>query len=161
MVQGKCLHPWNKSKEGTFQKGHKNFNSELKGCFKKGEIHCPAEINRQLGKQRYLAGVHPFVAKNRLAQLLANKDQWHGLGKKAWKDLSRKILRRDNYLCMSCGDDLHKRKYNCHHIRPFSVSKDNSEENLTSLCIPCHASIEYFTQIALQSAGGEGVVRTK
>ena len=89
------------------------------------------------------------------------KEKWYGIGKHNWKRLSKRIIERDNFTCQSCGVSLHENKPNVHHIVPYSISKDNSESNLVALCVPCHASIEYYTQIALSSAGGEAVVRTE
>jgi hypothetical protein len=153
MTSGKCAHPWNKTKKGTFVNGHEQVNNGA-GCFKKGRT-LPEDVkflNKELGKKRYGEGIHPFFKKNLLAQELANKENWYGIGKKNWKLLSKKILKRDDYTCQSCGVSLKERKHNTHHIIPFSISHDNSENNLVSLCIPCHTSIEHFTR--LQYVGG-------
>ena len=146
MVSGKCPHPWNKIKKGTFLKGHSQVNNGA-GCFKKGHDKSPIELNRVLGKKRYKEGSHPFFIKNIIAHKLANKNKWYGIGKHNWQRLSKKIIKRDNFICQSCGTSLIKNKPNVHHIIPFSISKDNSESNLVSLCIPCHISIEHFTNL--------------
>jgi len=162
MVSGSCPHPWNKTKKGTFQLNHSQVNMG-KGQFEKGHIISPElkDINKSLGKERYENGTHPFLMKNLIAHQIANKEKWYGIGKHNWKRLSKRIIERDNFTCQSCGVSLHENKPNVHHIVPYSISKDNSESNLVALCVPCHASIEYYTQIALSSAGGEAVVRTE
>lgn len=147
MTQGKCLHPWNKGKKGTFIKGHLNVNKEKKGCFKKGNkiSNELKEKNKILGIKRYEEGNHPLLIKNLLSHKMANKEKWYGIGKNPWKTLSKKIMMRDNLTCQSCG--LNKTKLNVHHIIPYSISKNNNEENLVTLCVPCHTSIEYYTQL--------------
>ncbi len=44
-------------------------------------------------------------------------------------------LQRDNYRCTDCGsnDNLH-----VHHLNKLSESKDNSLDNLITLCGDCH-----------------------
>lgn len=147
MTSGKCPHHWNKTKQGTFIKGHSNFNLNLNGCFKKGDKPRNNEKRKLSIKKAYSEGRHSLKIINELAKELANKDKYYSLGKSEWIKLRNKIKERDNWTCQSCGCDLHKRKSNCHHIIPFIVSGNNSEDNLTTLCIPCHASIEYFTRL--------------
>lgn len=157
MVQGKCPHPWNRTKEGTFRKGHKQIN-QGKGQFKKGQkiTEKLRSLNREKGKERYAEGIHPFLIKNMIAHQLANKNKFYGIGKCEWKRLSKKILKRDKFICQSCGKCLRKHKHNVHHILPFIFSHNNSEDNLVSLCIPCHTSIEYYTQKALGGINEKG-----
>lgn len=56
-----------------------------------------------------------------------------------WQSIKRAILRRDDYECQECGvgGDLH-----VHHKTPFRMFDDadkaNHEDNLISLCPPCH-----------------------
>ncbi len=56
-----------------------------------------------------------------------------------WHKIRKRIYERDNWTCQICG--VHggkKNKLHCHHIVPYRVSQDNSEENLISLCAKCH-----------------------
>ena len=48
-----------------------------------------------------------------------------------------RALKRDGYSCQYCGnkDDVH-----VHHIVPYRISKDNSLNNLISLCRSCHTT---------------------
>ena len=151
MVQGKCPHPWNKTKKGTFKVGHKQVNKG-RGCFKIGKLKYPKikEINRILGKQRYSRKIHPFYQINEIARENANPDAYYGMKKSEWIKLRRSIKERDKWRCRKCKTDLHCRKSNCHHKIPYVISKSNAEENLITLCIPCHIKEEqaYRKQIA-------------
>jgi hypothetical protein len=143
MTSGKCPHPWNRNKKGTFTNGHKQINKG-RGCFKKGKLNCPKtiEINRDLGKKRYSEGKHPFYELNKYAQDNALPGGWYGIGKARWKKLSKEVLLRDNFTCQKCGRNLTKYKYQCHHKIPYAISKDNSKGNLVSLCTKCHMKEE-------------------
>lgn len=57
---------------------------------------------------------------------------------KDWKKIQIKIIERDGK-CLKCGntENLH-----VHHVIPYSKTKDNSEENLVTLCIKCHKTEE-------------------
>lgn len=58
-----------------------------------------------------------------------------------WEHIKEKILKRDKWHCLRCGND---KKYNLtvHHIKPRNVGGDNSEENLITLCVKCHDWVE-------------------
>ena len=141
MTSGKCPHPWNKEKKGTFTDGHKNSNIELRGCFKKGHKETPTQVLVRTAsiKKAYEEARHIFNKINCLAQQMAKKSIWYDIGKASWKKLSKNILERDKYQCQSCGIDLKNKKHQCHHIIPYKISKDNSPMNLTTLCTSCHA----------------------
>lgn len=61
-----------------------------------------------------------------------------------WKKLSKYIKMRDNYTCKECGITeenalkIYKKHHHVHHIIPYAVSKDDSPENLITLCVKCH-----------------------
>lgn len=56
-----------------------------------------------------------------------------------WQSIRRAVLKRDNHQCQECGssDSLH-----IHHKVPFRMFNDsdaaNHEDNLITLCAPCH-----------------------
>jgi 5-methylcytosine-specific restriction endonuclease McrA len=144
MTSGKCPHPWNKTKKGTFQKGHKNFNTEFKGCWKKGHKlpEWQKEANRLIQVERYQENNHPFKEMNKYAQAMAIKTKWYGIGRAEWKKKSWSIFLRDGCHCRKCHISLTKHQYNVHHIIPYVISNDNSDDNLITLCIRCHAKEE-------------------
>jgi len=59
----------------------------------------------------------------------------------AWKELAKKILKRDNYLCRVCmAKHSLKTKLIVHHIKPWSAFPKLRFEssNLLTLCKKCH-----------------------
>jgi len=98
-------------------------------------------------KRKLMDGTHSIYQIIKERRKNARIDEYD-LRKEEWTKLRKKIKARDNHTCQSCGKKnivLH-----CHHIIPYAASKDNSEDNLVSLCPACHSSIEYFTKRALE-----------
>lgn len=63
-----------------------------------------------------------------------------------YRNLRREILERDNYTCQICnlrGGDL-----NVDHIKPYSKFPELrfSEENLRTLCVPCHKKTDTYAR---------------
>ncbi len=56
----------------------------------------------------------------------------------AYEELRKRILRRDNWRCQSCGS---RSNLEVHHQRFRSRSGEDSEENLITLCSSCHAQV--------------------
>jgi len=56
----------------------------------------------------------------------------------SYESLRQQILRRDGWRCQSCGTittlEVHHRKFRSH-------SGKDSEENLITLCVACHARV--------------------
>jgi len=61
-----------------------------------------------------------------------------------WKRIKLKIKERDNFKCSICGipEGECKQKLQVHHILPYKCTKDNSPENLITVCSKCHAKVE-------------------
>jgi predicted HNH restriction endonuclease len=114
------------------------------------------EMNRRIQRKRIEDGTHNLLEIIKLRQENA-RIRDYDLKKSEWKQLSKKIMLRDSYVCQSCGQSFPAGGLNVHHLLPYSMSKDNSEQNLITLCVSCHASIEYFTKLALSRTGGERV----
>lgn len=59
--------------------------------------------------------------------------------------LRMKVLKRDQYRCMICGqrpaEDVNI-QLQAHHIRPFAKRGITTEKNLITLCHTCHAGLE-------------------
>jgi len=144
MTSGKCPHPWNKNKKGTFLKGHTQINNG-KGYFEKGRKipEWQKQANSLIQTERYELGLHPLKKLNKLAfenRLITN---WYGIGRANWKKKSKEILFRDGHHCMRCHKSINKYSYNCHHKIPYQISKNNSDNNLVSLCRSCHTIEEW------------------
>lgn len=58
-----------------------------------------------------------------------------------WKHLREQVFKRDNYTCQRCkitGVNLA-----CHHIAPYRISRNDSLDNLISVCSKCHAILDF------------------
>jgi len=60
------------------------------------------------------------------------------LGQAEYERLRQDVLRRDGWRCQSCGG---MSNLEVHHKRFRSQSGNDSEENLITLCVGCHAKI--------------------
>jgi len=56
-----------------------------------------------------------------------------------WDVIRKRVYQRDGYRCVMCGK---KGKLHAHHIIPVRISKDNSLNNLVSVCNKCHRKLE-------------------
>jgi 5-methylcytosine-specific restriction endonuclease McrA len=56
----------------------------------------------------------------------------------SYENLRQQILRRDCWRCQSCGS---MSNLDVHHMEFRSHSGEDSEENLMTLCAPCHARV--------------------
>jgi 5-methylcytosine-specific restriction endonuclease McrA len=54
-----------------------------------------------------------------------------------YESLRQQVLRRDAWRCQRCGA---MSKLEVHHKQLRSQSGDDSEQNLITLCHPCHAN---------------------
>lgn len=80
-----------------------------------------------------------------------NSGTWNGGKEKYygenWQYQRRKVRKRDNYTCQKCGitEDEYGQELSVHHIMPFVIFDShidaNKDENLTSVCEPCHRKI--------------------
>lgn len=57
------------------------------------------------------------------------------LDERSYKQLCERVLERDRWHCQRCGS---LRNLQVHHIRSRSLLGDDAEENLITLCAPCH-----------------------
>lgn len=58
-----------------------------------------------------------------------------------WNKLRKRIYARDKYTCQRCG--IRNIKMACHHVVPYRISKDDSDTNLVTVCIKCHAILDF------------------
>ena len=72
---------------------------------------------------------------------VGGRSRYRGLG---WEYTRKQVWKRDGYKCKSCGKD--DCRLDAHHIVPYRISKDNSMNNLITLCTSCHTRTEnlYF-----------------
>ena len=66
-----------------------------------------------------------------------------------WIKIRGEVRKRDNYVCQKCDmtNDECKLEFNrdlhIHHIVPYRLTKDNSKNNLISLCPVCHLETDW------------------
>lgn len=60
---------------------------------------------------------------------------------RAWNKLRDKIYARDGHTCQRCKAT--GVKLACHHIVPYRISHSDAEENLVTVCIRCHAILDF------------------
>lgn len=72
-----------------------------------------------------------------------------------WEEQRRKALERDE-VCQRCGEDGSGARLSVHHITPrrsFDKSdletEANDLDNLITLCMPCHGSVENNSEVTL------------
>jgi hypothetical protein len=67
-----------------------------------------------------------------------------------WNNIRKDIRARDKYVCMKCGMSNEEclLEFGCelhiHHIVPYRLTKDNSSNNLISLCPVCHIEADWL-----------------
>ncbi len=80
---------------------------------------------------------------------ITNPNQWEPRRPPVseWNRIRKVVLERDNFTCISCGH----RALKWMHVHHVSQSEDNDPQNLTTLCVACHAvmhmgrSLQYGT----------------
>lgn len=116
------------------------------GCFPKGHKTCiTPERNAKIS-----------IAKTGVKRpdMVGSKNpSWRGgttseysryLGNDVWNKIRRRIVKRDKNTCQICG--IKNVRLDVHHIIPFAVSKDDSDENLITLCQSCHMKEEWIAR---------------
>jgi 5-methylcytosine-specific restriction endonuclease McrA len=65
------------------------------------------------------------------------------LDAKAYRDLWKEVLERDNWRCQSCGSFS---AVEVHHQRFRSHQGEDAKQNLITLCCNCHREIHEHTK---------------
>ena len=64
---------------------------------------------------------------------------------KRYRKLHRQILQRDGWRCQTCGS---MQQLEVHHLTFRSHSGGDVEQNLITLCAPCHAQVHLGLTVA-------------
>ena len=64
-----------------------------------------------------------------------------------WLETRKRILARDYGLCVFCGE----RGNNIHHKVPHSISGDNGDKNLITLCKKCHLYLHQIIKLGAEN----------
>lgn|SRR3990167_1800295 len=135
--------PWNKGTKGVAKPNA--------GSFKKGEYPSQrTEFKKGMIGPNKGRKFHQTWIEN-MSQVRKGKSPWNYIdGRSNWRDQGRygpewngirkKVYLRDNFICQHCA--ISKVKLHAHHKIPFVISKDNSLNNLITLCISCHSKEE-------------------
>ena len=87
---------------------------------------------------------NPYTTQGRIQrEELPESDPWQGYEERpGMADLRPRVIRRDGFRCRLCGAPVTADTCEVHHLRPVKDFKRpvdaNVEENLWTLCIPCH-----------------------
>jgi len=65
------------------------------------------------------------------------------LDKDLYRALCQQVLKRDRWRCQQCGSS---ENLQVHHIRPRSKLGGDEDENLITLCSPCHRQIHLHAE---------------
>jgi predicted nucleic acid-binding Zn ribbon protein len=105
-----------------------SFNKHLSRVRSPGDNFCSVSCLHE----KYRGSDHPSWSGG---------EQYYGPN---WSETRDKILERDSHQCQECGatEELH-----IHHIIPLrsfdGYEEANSEDNLITLCVGCHAAVEW------------------
>jgi len=69
----------------------------------------------------------------------------HGY-RSGWRSIRNRHIKKDNDFCTLCGI-RYQHRLSVHHIEPYRVSKNNSCENLVTVCSKCHPKLEKLSVI--------------
>jgi ATP-dependent DNA helicase RecQ len=57
-----------------------------------------------------------------------------------WQAIRQLVLQRDDFCCVSCGEQLRSAEADIHHLLPRSMGGTDELSNLITLCDGCHAA---------------------
>jgi 5-methylcytosine-specific restriction endonuclease McrA len=124
--------PHNKGIKTPLEQVNKWYKSMAKpNRFQKGEKHLPNGKPRGL----HLKGKKPHNFVDGRSKFLSP-----GRYGSDWNKIRRLVYERGYFLCQQCGknEKENAKGLDVHHKIPFLISRNNSIENLISLCRRCH-----------------------
>ena len=114
----------------------RSFQRNLKKC---GYLYCNIKygyIALMMGKGFTIREIRKnmgYFVRNDVNNIMFEKIRGDLTPSKKWK-----ILKRDNYRCVTCGSNAADRKLHIDHIIPVSEGGDNNPSNLRVLCSYCN-----------------------
>jgi len=146
MSLAKLGNKWNTGKHHSREsilkmsiaKKGKSFSKEHRENLRKSHIgHKPtAETKRKMGLSHkgekhwnWQGGKNPEMATR--------------LQSKSWEETRKRVYARDNWHCHICGKHCQRKDVQCHHIVPYRVTQDDTDDNLITLCRSCHRREEW------------------
>ena len=156
--KGKKLSEETKQKISEILKGHIPWNKG-KPCSeerKKKLSETKKKQYRESTKNPMLGKHHSQKTKEKMSETRRGRyrgekhSQWKGgvseayllnFTSREWSEKRKQCYKRDSYTCQICGKT--KIVVHAHHIVPWRISKDDSLENLITLCNSCHRKEEH------------------
>ena len=148
----KCYGKWlSKNQRG---KNHHNWKEKIKRiciiCGKAFYVH-PCNGSRNFCSRK-CKGV--WQSQNRIGE---NNPAWKGglapasakrIHTPEWDIIRKRVYARDNWTCQVCKKHC-RNNIQCHHIVPYRITQDNSENNLITLCCSCHIKeeLKYYSSL--------------
>ena len=132
---------WNKGKP----------NPELSKRQKENNVSKRPKVKKKMSEAKikyYAAGNKPWNYKD-------GSSRNRKYTKAKWVKLAKEIYKRDNWTCQKCGKK--GGLLNAHHIIPWAGNEELrfNEDNLITLCVPCHAKIHYKDNLGRKSESQE------
>lgn len=107
---------------------------------KKSQKHCSRKCFETSHRDNMRGKKNPFYIDGRSK----NKCSYRG---DDWEQIRLEVYRRDNFTCQLCKKKCKNKEIQAHHITKYRITKDNSMDNLVTLCNVCHAKVEYNPKI--------------
>lgn len=113
------------------------------------------------GKKNHLGHKHSERSKEKMRIAMIGRykgdksSAWKGgitsaannrIGSSRWGMIRKQVYKRDNYTCQICGiqyKDKNGNPLHAHHIVPYRINRDDSLDNLITLCASCHMKEEH------------------
>jgi len=144
--KGRFIKGIRQSTARVFSKGHIPWNKERSWS---------QEVKNKISINRTGKGLHKGTAfggfKTQFKAGIKHPNYQGGatkynLTKGEWLKIQKRIKERNNFTCQKCQKQFKSRELNVHHKKPYKISKDNSDDNLITYCIPCHIKEEWKIQ---------------
>lgn len=68
-----------------------------------------------------------------------------------WRSVRKAFIKKGNDFCALCG--IREARLHVHHVIPYKVSYDNTDNNLVTVCPKCHARCEKSSRNILKLEG--------
>jgi len=115
----------------------KKFSKEHKDNISKGNLG-----KKMKYKQPKKGNLTSFKKGQKPWNYIDGRSNFFGPGRYGddWDKIRYLVYIRDKFTCQNCG--IKRKSLDVHHKVPFLLSKDNSIDNLITLCRSCHMKIE-------------------
>jgi len=128
-----------KKRKYCSRKCQKSDTNALDYCLSCGEEYRYIKSIRRRGGLSGLFCSQECVNDYRIGNKNPNWRGWHTLNYgPGWPKIKNRIRERDGYKCLYCSLIEVNRSHDVHHIVPYRLFKNNSDDNLITLCFHCH-----------------------